>query len=58
MLLQPEFGVSRSTYPYYRAIINAAHGGNANVMRLFIEAADFSSSQEKWSGQLWVWALQ
>ncbi|KAL1984028.1 hypothetical protein VTN96DRAFT_9625 [Rasamsonia emersonii] len=55
LLLQPEFGISRSTYSYRAAIIKAARGGNANVMRLLIEAGEFSAIPEEW---LWECALQ
>lgn len=57
LLLQPEFGVSRSTYSYRAAIVNAARGGNANVMRLLIEAGEFGAIPEQWLRQLWECAL-
>ncbi|KAL2007052.1 hypothetical protein VTN00DRAFT_8490 [Thermoascus crustaceus] len=58
LLLQPEFGVSRLTYSYRHAIVNDAHGGNANVMRLLNEAGNFSGIPKQWLRQLWGCALQ
>lgn len=58
LLLQPEFGVSRSSYSYLRSITFAAIGGDAEMFRILTETANYSAISEETLQDLWYFSLR
>lgn len=58
LLLQPEFGVSRSSYSYLMSITFAAIGGDAEMIRILAETADYSAISKETLQNLWYFSLR
>lgn len=58
LLLKPEFGIPRSSYSYLMSITFAAIGGDAEMIRILAETADYSAISKKSLQELWYISLR